>query len=150
VILNIIFPNWLLLVLLVFVLSFTFVRTLLKCIRMWKKERVKKRRSNVNDDGQEEEEEQEELLIGERIDDLNISSSRELSSILISERKTPITHFVCMAIVLLITSGVSILKGGSKFNPLRVKPCSTLYWILSLTPLPILIVVAIMVAFLSN
>jgi hypothetical protein len=133
VLLNTMFPNWLLLLLLILVLAITLERTIMKGIRMWKDEKRPRFLEIEENFGREE------------MESLN-SGSPELNSILQSERKIPLAPFFCMAFILTIAIVLAILKGSSKFQVIRVPSCSAIYWVLSLGSLPIVSLVAFFVA----
>lgn len=137
VILNIIFPSWLLLMLLVLVLFITLWRTLIKGWKLWKQEKRlslmdlhQGRSSNI----------QTEFLLQED----PVYADPDLNAIVAEEKSTPILPFVVMAFVLTITSILSLLRGSTRGRSVvGIKPCSPVYWVLSFSPLPLLVAIAI-------
>jgi len=72
----------------------------------------------------------------------------ELGSILNTERKTPLAPFLCMFLVLGVTTIFSLLKGSNKGSSIiGVQSCSPVYWILSFAPLPFLVIVTAVIAY---
>jgi hypothetical protein len=142
VILNIMFPNWLLLLLLVVVLVISLERTVVKGIKMWKEE---KRASMILDFDFKSEGIYQRI----REEDWRLNTEHEeLGSILNTERKTPLAPFLCMFLVLGVTTIFSLLKGSNKGSSIiGVKSCSPAYWILSFSPLPFLVIVTAVIAY---
>jgi len=69
-----------------------------------------------------------------------------LDAIMAEERTTPKLPFVVMACILAITSVLSLLRGSSRgVSVIGIQPCSALYWFLSFSPVPLLIVTAVCV-----
>jgi len=143
VILNIMFPNWLLLLLLVLVLAVSLERSITKGIKLWKEE---KRNAMIL----EIDFRSEGIYQRIREEDWRINiDSDELESILESERKTQLTPFLCMGLVLGVTTIFAVLKGDNRgVSTIGVQPCSALYWILSFASLPFLVVVTIVISYL--
>jgi len=133
VMLNIIFPSWLLLLLLVIVLFITMQRTIVIGYRMWKQEK----RLSLMDLNQGS---FNNIQTGLIVQDEPVFADPALNSILVEEKSTPILPFLVMAVVLLFTSILSLLRGNSRGKSIiGVKPCSGAYWFLSFSPVLLLI-----------
>jgi len=143
VILNIMFPNWLLLLLLVLVLFLSLERSVAKGIKLWQDE---KRNAMIL----EMDFRSEGIYQRIRDEDWRINAqSEELTSILESEKKTRLTPFLWMVLVLSVTTLLAVLKGSNRgVSLIGVKPCSALYWVLSFVSLPFLVVVSIVISYL--
>jgi len=77
------------------------------------------------------------------------AQSEELTSMLESEKKTRLTPFLWMVLVLSVTTLLAVLKGSNRgVSLIGVKPCSALYWVLSFVSLPFLVVVSIVISYL--
>jgi len=136
VILNTIFPNWLLLLLLTIVLFVTLIRTGMKGYRTWKQEqKLKSMNFNINSRN-----------IQIDVEDANYDDPIIDTSV--SQKKIIGITFTAMAMMLIITITLSLLRGRNEQKSIiGVYPCSILYWFFSFLSIPILLLIAIGICF---
>jgi len=132
VILNTMFPDWLLLILLIILLLLSLERTLVNGIKLWKQEKSSEY-TIIPYEGQEEE---LSFLRG------SIYNSK-LARLFESESKTHKLPFVIMIAMLAVLSILGILKGTSIIGTVK---CSLEYWIISFASFPFLILMSIIVS----
>jgi hypothetical protein len=169
--LNKILPELLLTVLLVVLLSFTAWNTLKKAFRMYRKETLLIRESElskiVHDQDDDEEEEAEDTLLdhmeetasekeGEAIEmrtesEALLAESRnkgERANILEEERHIPQGNLLVLVTLFVVVLAINLLKGGGAFpSPLGIVCGSTGFWVSNVIMLAWILVISIMVRY---
>uniref|UniRef100_A0A6B2L2X6 Membrane transporter protein n=1 Tax=Arcella intermedia TaxID=1963864 RepID=A0A6B2L2X6_9EUKA len=135
VVLNTVFPDWVVLILLILVLLSTTYRTTLKGVKEWKKER----------EGAEEEEE-DPLMENSSI---NVRahtevSVRKLQSMYEDEKRNPFMKQLILLSSLILVVVHSLFIGGRGKSVIGIGPCSALYWSMFMLIFPILFLITFM------
>jgi uncharacterized membrane protein YfcA len=131
--LNIIFPGWVISVLISLMLTLIFIRTFFKAMEEWKSE-TQQMEGNLP-----KEEYTHQLLTQEELSD---EQKEELEEIVEVEKGTSWKAIFVIFIAWLIIVVTSVLKGGhGTTSPIGIRSCTTWYWVLVALPFPLIAVI---------
>jgi len=125
VILHEIFPDWLIIILLLLTLGFTIYKTTIKGISLYKAESELKKSNPIMKNNEKQE--------------INLDSFDTITRHIIeNERKTPLSLIFYLIFILSFVSIHSLMVGGKGKSLVDIKTCTVEYWILFLTVFPLL------------
>uniref|UniRef100_A0A6B2L3R1 Uncharacterized protein n=1 Tax=Arcella intermedia TaxID=1963864 RepID=A0A6B2L3R1_9EUKA len=134
VVLNSIFPDWVILILLILVLLTTTYRTTKKGVEVFKKERKSGSKT-----------EKGPLIEGDRqthnINNFSQESLNKLQDIYDDERRNPFFKQLILFVSLTIVVVHSLLIGGKGTSIIGIAPCTPLYWALFSLVFPVLFII---------